>query len=754
MMAGLSDLPRLCGSSIKRVDLGMDFTQAATRFSHLPGTVVLLSGTGTDCARYQILGIDPWLELRGWHDRLTLVALDQTIPVDPDPFETLSALLAHFDLADAGQKDPRLPLATGLLGYFAYDLKDKIEVLPRTCMDTGLPDICLFAPSLILIQDIQTDEIYLSTPVFEKEHPFPDISNALERFWSRLNQPCEDGRFSVDARGFSASFTKAEYVKAVNRIIGHLKAGDIYQANLSQRFETGFKGDAFALLLKLFRKNPAAFFSYVNAGDHKIVSTSPERFVKLEGKTVETRPIKGTIARGSTPKEDDENGKALCNSIKDNAELTMIVDLMRNDLSRVCVADTVEVVEHKRLEPYDNVFHLVSVVSADLQADKNAVDLLKATFPGGSITGCPKIRSMEIIDELEPVKRHVYTGSIGYVSFHGTMDLSIAIRTATILNQTLFFSVGGGVVFDSDPQKEYQETLDKGKTLLETLSEASSNKVFSRSTAWVNGKLVDADKAKVSALGRGFQYGAGLFETLLVDRGRQVLLADHLARMADSWEELFDIPGPDITWHTVIDLLVRENSLENKKAAVKLMLSPHAPDKGRPFFAAAFIRPYVHRLEMLGKEGLDLVTYPYPREILLAGHKTLNYFYYDLAGRFAKTHGADEALILNPDGTISETNTCNLMIIDQKNLILPVSEHVLPGVMQKILINAMARQGFQIVHQKIPLKKRTTFSNLLATNSLMGVVKIRQLDGNPVAHEPGVYDTINAILTDTGLYGT
>jgi len=182
----------------------------------------------------------------------------------------------------------------------------------------------------------------------------------------------------------------------------------------------------------------------------------------------------------------------------------MIVDLMRNDISRVTEHGSVEVIEHKRLEPYDNVFHLVSVVKGRLDKDKTAVDLIRATFPGGSITGCPKIRSMEIIDELEPVQRHVYTGSIGYISFHGTMDLSIAIRTATVFDHRLVFSVGGGIVYDSDPEKEFQETLDKGKTIMETLLDAACEKKCSFVTAWVNGKMVDQDLATAPASGRVF----------------------------------------------------------------------------------------------------------------------------------------------------------------------------------------------------------------------------------------------------------
>jgi para-aminobenzoate synthetase component 1 len=185
---------------------------------------------------------------------------------------------------------------------------------------------------------------------------------------------------------------------------------------------------------------------------------------------VEARPIKGTRPRGKTAAQDKSMRRELETSFKDDAELSMIVDLLRNDIGKVCAAGSVRVSEHKRVEAYENVYHLVSVVRGDLDQDKNAVDLIRAAFPGGSITGCPKIRSMEIIDELEPVRRHIYTGSIGYLGFRGTMDLSIAIRTATVTEGHLVFSVGGGVVFDSKASDEFEETLHKGQTLISALA--------------------------------------------------------------------------------------------------------------------------------------------------------------------------------------------------------------------------------------------------------------------------------------------
>lgn len=750
-MGPLPYLPVIKDLFIRDITLNQPFEAAAARFANDPGTVLLLSGSDMDCARYHLLAVDPWLSLKGGREGMEL-RIDG-VNVDPEeicpggePFDLVQAILSGC-APDALSTD--LPVAAGLFGYFSYDLKDRIEDLPRTCMDTFLPDICLYAPSVLMVQDRETGNICIVIPVFDRPHADVHAAERESAFLAALDRPFESKGFSIDSRGFTSSFTKPEYIDAVSRVIQYLRAGDIYQANLSQRFETRFSGDAYSLFLKLFDRNPASFFSYIHAGDHHVVSTSPERFIKLDGRHVETRPIKGTIARGRTPEADRENGKKLAQSLKDDAELTMIVDLMRNDISRVTEFESVEVTQHKRLEPYENVFHLVSVVEGRLQKDKSAVDLIRATFPGGSITGCPKIRSMEIIDELEPVKRHVYTGSIGYVSFHNTMDLSIAIRTATITENRLFFSVGGGIVYDSDPETEFQETLDKGKTLMETLMAASDNRETPELKAWVNGKLVDRDRAVVPALSQGAQYGAGLFETIRVEKGRPLFIEAHIKRMETAWADLFESRPPDITWETVIDLLVRENRLQDTVCAVKLVA---ARDGSREeVFLAAFIRPYVHRLKASGKSGLDLVTFPESRQTFLADYKTLNYLIYERAGAYARHRGGDEAVILNPDGTVSETNTCNIFAVRDNTLVLPKSGHVLPGITQAKIIDTMARQeGYDVRHERMTPEALSALPNVMVANALMGAVRVNRIDGEEIRHDPDICSLVNRLLASAG----
>jgi para-aminobenzoate synthetase component 1 len=255
----------------------------------------------------------------------------------------------------------------------------------------------------------------------------------------------------------------------------YIVAGDIFQANLSQRFQAPLREPPFDLYRRLRRWNPAPFAAYLGFDRLEIMSASPERFLRLDEnrRHVETRPIKGTRPRGLGPMHDAALGRALAESAKDRAENVMIVDLLRNDLSRVCRPGTVRVPELFALEQHPTVHHLVSTVIGELDPAADAVDLLRAAFPGGSITGAPKVRAMEIIAELEPTRRAVYCGSIGYLSVTGAMDTSIVIRTFLALWGQVYFQAGGGIVADSDPELEYRETVDKARALIEVLGRSS-----------------------------------------------------------------------------------------------------------------------------------------------------------------------------------------------------------------------------------------------------------------------------------------
>ncbi|MXY44292.1 MAG: aminodeoxychorismate synthase component I, partial [Dehalococcoidia bacterium] len=271
------------------------------------------------------------------------------------------------------------------------------------------------------------------------------------------------------ATNLRSNFTREQYVEAVKRVKRYIAAGDIYQANISQRFEANVDTDAWTLYQSLRNTAPAPFGAYLGFPESSVLSASPEQFLRVENDFVETRPMKGTRPRGANNEDDIRLGRELAASEKDRAENIMIVDLLRNDLGRVCQPGTIRVPELFTVEKYPNVHQLVSSVTGRLRPEHDAIDLLKACFPGGSVTGAPKIRAMEIIDEIEPVQRGVYCGAIGYIGFDGSMQLSIPIRTMVAKGQRVYLQVGGGIVADSDPDAEYQETLDKARGGLEAL---------------------------------------------------------------------------------------------------------------------------------------------------------------------------------------------------------------------------------------------------------------------------------------------
>lgn len=721
---------------IQPIKIREDFISLCSRFTHLPGTVALVSGGEADSARYHILGIHPWLSLVGRKNELQLTEGSCRTVLQMDPLNGLQEILKQLTIpSDKRVGIPAsMPIASGLLGYLAYDLKDCIEELPRTSVDDlNLPLLVLYAHRIIVVED-KTEQIRWLCRT-EPSEPLENLPETDPAWWDSLADvplpPLHP--FSGDSRGFTSGFTRPDYEDAIRRIREYIAAGDVYQVNMSQRFMMPFDGDAFSLFAALYRKNPAPFFAYIHAGDHHLVSTSPERFIQRTGDRVETRPIKGTRPRGNTEAEDKRLRADLVHSLKDDAELSMIVDLLRNDIGKVCRAGTVSVTAHKRVEAYRNVYHLVSVVEGILEPEADAVDLIRAVFPGGSITGCPKIRAMEIIDELEPVRRHIYTGSIGYISFHDTLDWSIAIRTATIYRGRILFSVGGGIVYDSDPADEYEETLHKGRTLMEIFEKTP---VIRRRSgyAWCNGRMISEEDARIPITGPGVRYGFGVFETIRADNGQPRFLDAHLHRFHRSWQELFALPPADITWDAVIFQVLEANQLTATVAAVNIMaLRRNAEEWGAPVDLAVLARPYRHRLDRPGPPGLRLAVYPHPRQSPLADHKTCNYLYYHEAGRWAENREADEALIVNPDETVSEGATANLLLIRGKTVCVPRSPHVLAGIMEKEVCRLLSASGYAVQQEVVTVSDLFSADQVILTNSLMGPVSAVSLDGGPLS---------------------
>lgn len=722
---------------------GLSLMDIAAHRAHQEGTVLLMSGGRQDCAQHHIIGMNPWLSLKSRGRDLRFNLDGQNYRLIMDPLDCLRAILEYFRCRP--ENLPPTPLASGLMGYLAYDLKDDLETLPRTSVDRWrLPHICLYAPSAILVQATCSGKTILHECIRAVPTELNVVEDLAATLVAQAHEAPPDESFSID-QALQSNFDQTGYEAAVGQIRDYIAAGDVYQVNLSQRFETAFQGSPFGFFRTLYEANPAPFFAFINAGNHTVISTSPERFIKLADRRVETRPIKGTRPRGKTPDEDRAMRDELTTSKKDDAELSMIVDLLRNDLGRACRGGSVRVAAHKTLEAYENVYHLVSVVEGELDDDRDVIDLVRAVFPGGSITGCPKIRAMEIIDELEPDRRHVYTGAIGYLSFHQSLDFSIAIRTAVIYGGQMTFSVGGGVVYDSKPRAEYEETLHKGRTLINVCKTCAP---FERTTEWVwfNGRLCPAENARLPVSGEGVRYGKGLFETIRVDNGQAPLLREHLARFEKSWRALFENEPPDITWSTVILQVLAKNALAHQTAALRLSVA--SSDRRHPHDGDLWItaRPYRHRLAALGTRGLDLRVYPEPRQSPWAAHKTFNYLYYLRAGKWARQNGAHEALILNPDGSVSETNTANLLAIRNRTVLRPLSPHALPGVMEQCVCRELKAQGYRIEHKPMFPIDLYSADQVLLTNALMGVVPVTRLDDAPLAEPTGLSRNLNAAI--------
>ncbi|NWF77626.1 MAG: aminodeoxychorismate synthase component I [Chloroflexi bacterium] len=433
--------------------------------------------------RYSFLGSEPFLVMSSRGSEITLVRGREYAVQHDNPFDVIGKLLEIYKL---DRCPAPVPFTGGAVGYFSYDLCHFIEDLPSTAIDDlKLPESYFAFYDAIMAFDHLEEKTYLVAtgfPETEEEQRLRRARMRLEemRDWlysaSHSQQPSflrEKAEFQSGQRNreilLKSNFTAEQYFKAVNRVREYIAAGDVFQVNLSQRFEADLEISPYELHKRLRKVNPAPFASYLNFPDVAIVSASPERFLKVQDDRVETRPIKGTRPRGGDPAEDEQLAHELTHSSKDRAENIMIVDLERNDLGRVCRYGTVKVTELAILETFPTVFHLTSTVVGRLRRGKSNIDLLKATFPGGSITGAPKVRAMEIIDELEPTKRSVYTGSLGYLSFNGDMDINIVIRTFLIKEGKAYFQVGGGIIYDSDSEAEYRETLDKAKALMQAL---------------------------------------------------------------------------------------------------------------------------------------------------------------------------------------------------------------------------------------------------------------------------------------------
>ncbi len=436
-----------------------------------PGPSFLLeSAEQGRLGRYSFLGFRPRVELR-WSDGELTETRDGEVVKSPveDPYGAVAEILGRFTIAEPERLPP---FAGGAVGFFGYDLVRTVEPLGEPNPDPlGLPDLALMVCELMLAFDHQRHEVTVVAYAFAEgdavdtayDHALGVIDEA--RAALRGPVPTPRARPEVEAGEWTSNMTRENFEANVARIVEYTHAGDAFQVVPSQRFSAPARVEAFSIYRGLRTVNPSPYMYFLEFGDFQIAGASPEPLVKVIGDRAETRPIAGTYPRGSNEDEDRAQAKALLDDPKERAEHVMLVDLGRNDLGRVCEYGTVNVDEYMVVETYSHVFHIVSQVSGTLRDGVGAMDVLRATLPAGTLSGAPKVRAMQIIDELEPHKRCSYGGAIGYLSFTGDLDTAIHIRTAVVKDGLVHVQAGGGTVADAKPDYEYRESVSKAQAM-------------------------------------------------------------------------------------------------------------------------------------------------------------------------------------------------------------------------------------------------------------------------------------------------
>jgi para-aminobenzoate synthetase component 1 len=427
------------------------------------------SARGGPDGRYDILAADPTVTLRTLGLVTEIRSRDGRVASSREsPFALLRAQLGPIGAPLEG-----LPFRGGAIGYFGYDLGRRLERLPvLAAADVPMPDLAVGVYDWAVVVDHEARRTWLVGLGRD-----PRTFASWHELVARLERP-SPGRTAAPFRVLSrasSSVSRSQYADAFGKVQRHIRDGDCYQVNLTQRFHARAEGDAWHAYLKLREINPAPFAAYLDFPDGKVLSSSPELFLRVTGERVETKPIKGTRPRSADRARDRALADELRASPKDRAENVMIVDLLRNDLGKSCAPGSIHVSKLFDIETFASVHHLVSTVEGRLAPGKDALDLLEGCFPGGSITGAPKLRAMQIIEALEPQRRGVYCGCIGYVGCDGNLDLNIAIRTLVQYGDTIYAWAGGGLVADSDVDAEYQESLDKAAAMLAVLDEQASD---------------------------------------------------------------------------------------------------------------------------------------------------------------------------------------------------------------------------------------------------------------------------------------
>lgn len=686
-------------------------------------------------SKYSIIGANPFLTIK-YENKIIYQKKHEKenadfVPIkEVDIFQYLKKILDRYSI----ENNTSLPFIGGGIGYFSYDLSKELENLPDNAQSlVHIPDCYFVFYDNVVLLDLASTRVTITGLSILK-----DANESVKALKLKIEEyenshlpnnisPMTDASTNKDNPIFQSHYTSKSYMDAVNRMRQYIEDGHIYIANMTHTYCSKFMANPLDTYDTLRHVNPAPFSAYLPLDGFEILSSSPERFLEIRDSVVTTSPIKGTRPRGNTPNEDDDNKQQLMNSEKDKSELLMIVDLERNDLSKVCIPGSVEVTELFKIETYATVFHLVSTVIGVLKDNQSAVDCIKATFPGGSITGAPKVRAMEIIDELELTKRGLYTGCIGYLGFDGNADFNIVIRTILIKDNMAYIGVGGGITWESDVEAEYQETMDKAKALFKSLSaeyiDDLSNDYKIPSVKDIN--FLDHRSESYIKVNNGnndgINYGIGFFETILVsDKGKPIFAIEHVNRINKSLET-FNIPIR-LTCQVISDI-IKTYDIHNE--ALKIIVSDENLIVSR--------RP-ISYTEDYYKRGVSLTLSPMIRSShsFMVQHKSINYGDMILSLRKARTDGYGDCLFTNENGYITETSIANVYIIKNNRIVTPpITDGLLPGVVRHFMINT-----FDVIVDHFTVEDVISAQGVFLTNSLFGIVNVTSFNGGTIPIHP------------------
>jgi len=720
---------------VRSFDCSCEANQILSIFKDEPYVFLLESSKLNNVlGRYSFIGFDPFFVFK----------CD-----GPLAFERLRKACAKY-FGTQIKKSKATPFPSGIMGYLSYDLGLPLEGIRRkTEKDACIPDGLFGFYDRVLTLDHKNHKLIIASSGLPEKNISLRKKRASRRYayvikkikeHSFCSQAALEGQKKFFSRDFplTSNFTKKSYLGAVKKALDYIRRGDIYQVNLSQQFCLDAKGmrkhtETFQIYQHLKKLSPSCFSAYFDAKAFQIISSSPELFLRVRNKMVQTRPMKGTRQRGEGRLQDKREERSLLESAKDKAELLMITDLERNDLGRVCQPGSIRVQEMRTLEKYKTVFQTTSTVAGKLKKNKDGFDLLKASFPGGSITGCPKIRAMQIIEELEPVARSIYTGSLGYISAGGDMDFNILIRTLLVKNEKIYFHVGGGIVADSLPLDEYNETLIKARAMRNCLSELfkpGQPKEESIQRIFWDGRFLGVNREFLDSLVPGVLRGKGVFETMLASGGRIFLLKEHLDRFFRGLKTCgIRFPFTQKVTAGYLREALKENRLKN--ARIRLSSREEKNELHTAIVASPYRPPSAHKRQ----EGYSLmIASSLHKRLGKASHvKSIAYRKFLDAYQEAQEKGCEEAVFLNRNKEVVEGSRSNIFLVKKGKLYTPgLQSGCLDGIARRQVFKIAHKYGIECKETRVKYKDLLSCDEAFLTNSLIEVMPIKNICGQKI----------------------